>query len=196
MFLLLYSKYSLDTNLSKTIFPSILDNQALQTRPHTERRTQICKQTPAKLTWGGRQRTTGNVSTQGRVCHPNWHEGKRRIQREQSCTSADTRNSAVTTTPLFPADPHPRLIKKKQWKAAVAAWEWVMHVEGSLWKPVEGWMCGSFRPGDLSSTVETYKYLRSDIQTVPISKESMHVHTTREEHTCAHTCKEHRPKEV
>lgn len=67
MFLSLYSKYSLDTNLFKTIFPSALDNQALQTRPHTERRTQICKQTPAKLTWGGRQRTTGNVSTQGRV---------------------------------------------------------------------------------------------------------------------------------
>lgn len=77
-----------------------------------------------------------------------------------------------------------------------------MHVEGSLWKPVEGWICGSFRPGDLSSTVETYKYLRSDredsswIQTVPIYKESMHVHATREEHTCAHTCKEDRPKEV
>lgn len=49
-----------------------------------------------------------------------------------------------------------------------------MHVEGCLWKPLEGWMRGSLRPGDLSSTVETYKYLRSDredgsrIQTLPM----------------------------
>lgn len=37
-----------------------------------------------------------------------------------------------------------------------------MHVEGSLWKPAGGRMCGSFRPGDLSSPVKSYKYLRSD----------------------------------
>lgn len=49
------------TNFFHTICFSLgtLHNQALQIWPHTERPAPICKQTPAKPTWGGRQRTTG-----------------------------------------------------------------------------------------------------------------------------------------
>lgn len=36
-----------------------------------------------------------------------------------------------------------------------------MHVEGCLWKPLEGWICGIWRP-DPSSTAEIYKYLKRD----------------------------------
>lgn len=57
-----YIKQHTGTNFFQTICfsPSTVHNQALQTWPHTERPAQICKQTPAKPTWGGRQPTTGH----------------------------------------------------------------------------------------------------------------------------------------
>lgn len=63
-----------------------------------------------------------------------------------------------------------------------------------FWKPLVGWMGGSLRTGDQSSTVETYKYLRSDredsswIQTMAMYDKNAHVRARRKkEHTCAHT---------
>lgn len=66
-----------------------------------------------------------------------------------------------------------------------------MHVEGCLWKHLEGWMCGSLRPGDLSSAVEIYKYLRSDGEETqyPCTTKQACAHNTERMHLCSHTQK-------
>lgn len=137
----LYSKSGFGTNFLKAIFPQYpKHNGRCQTPP------QICKQTQAKPTWGGRWRTAGNISTlHGGQCHPTWQEGRQNIQKQERCMSEDTRNSA-DITPMFPSMRETNGKQLKVWFGA--AWEWVMHVEGCLWKPLEGWMCGSLRLGD------------------------------------------------
>lgn len=85
MFLLLYSESSLGTDLLKAIFPPIpYTTQHSQPPPHAERHAEICKQTQAKPTRGGRQRTAGYVSTvHGGQCHSKWHEGKQEFKENK-----------------------------------------------------------------------------------------------------------------
>lgn len=117
MFLFPYSES--DTDLLKMIFLQYPAQPSALRDPHTERRTQICKQTQAKPTRGGRQRTAGNVSTVRRGTAPfKAARGEARIQTERSCTSEDARSSADATTPSLPADAHPRRGTMNQWKAA------------------------------------------------------------------------------
>lgn len=120
------------------------------------------------------------------------------IQSEQSCTSEDSSYSTDITAPMILADAHPRAHKKitsgRQltiW--FVAAWEWVMHVEGCLWKPLEGWICGIWRPSDPSSTAEIYKYLKRDKEGQLLDVDcgyvwqNTHLSSAKNEYTCAHT---------
>lgn len=103
------------TNLSKTIFFPKPYTKHSQRPPHTERCTQICKQTQAKPTRGGRQHTTGNVSAVHRgQCHSKWHEGKHEFKKNK-VVPLDIHNIA---SPVRPADAHPQHARINQWKAA------------------------------------------------------------------------------
>lgn len=71
-------------NLSNAI--SLQQPQRSRHTPtHTERWTQICKQTQRTPARGGRQRTAGNVSTvrRGR-CHSKRRNGRRRLKRSRA----------------------------------------------------------------------------------------------------------------
>lgn len=154
-------------------------NKHSQGPPHTDTQTNM-QTNPGKPTWGGKQRTAGNVSTvHGGQWHPSYdrkHEFREnkvvplKIHADSLCRHHHNRDFHWRAPTA-----HKEKTVKSCWNFVfIAVWGWVMHFEGCLWKPVEGWMCGSLRPGDVSPTVETYKYLTSNrknshwIQTTPI----------------------------
>lgn len=168
-------RFGIKQYLARLFFLNTLPNQALQTWPHTEKHTQICKHQ-------GNQLEAAHCAPQEMYTEESVIQFGMR-EREAFKAKKVVPLTALQSSPhtcFWPAHTHSvwETTNGKQLKiwfyTTAAAWEGVMHIQGSLWKPVEGWMCGSFRPGDLSSTVKTYKYLGSDRedsswrQTVPI----------------------------